>query len=319
MGVLILWLKENHTVNGQIHQQNHSYSDGAYSTKCTSIQLANIIKARPNFNSHCPDRTNWMNIVLNESKTNKKATIVVIGCNKGDDFISQLGAWSGNSTYDPVKYVEILQKKHQPLTFVCGSAKRIAFEQESRPIKAYCIEPLDVNFELIEGMIHKMHFDTSYVKVLPLAISAYPDVALFPKSGQAGIEHVGLGSATKKQKIKKHWFAKPTIPKNFVLGLINVTNIDTFVVEEKIDKIDFLSIDTEGYDGMVILGMAKTLSKGQIRVFEFEYHLNPPWNKMVNVDNRNLVILFFCYLLQTLSFVSMRFLILHFNFSRICQ
>jgi FkbM family methyltransferase len=85
--------------------------------------------------------------------------------------------------------------------------------------------------------------------------------------------------SVQSKKIKKSYFKKT--PKKQIHIPVNVTNIDTFVGKEKIEIIDFLSIDTEGYDGTVILGMAKTLSKGHIRVFEFEYHSNPPWNKMV--------------------------------------
>jgi hypothetical protein len=197
---LLLSLRENLNVDGQMHQERHSSSDDAYSTKCNSSQLSNIIKARPSFNSNCPDKTNWMNIVLNESKSNEKATIVVIGCNKGDDFISQLGAWSGNTSYDPVKYVEKMQEKYQGLNFICKAAKRIAFDQVPRMITGYCIEPLPVNFNLLTRMMNVLNFDTSFVKVLPLAFSLFPDVGQFPdvvELGQAGAEYFGLGSVKK--------------------------------------------------------------------------------------------------------------------------
>jgi FkbM family methyltransferase len=113
-------------------------------------------------------------------------------------------------------------------------------------------------------MANVMHFDSNYVKILPLAISAFPDIALFPNSNKEGVEFLGLA--------------------NGAGGIsVNVTNIDSFVRIEKLRMIDFLSIDTEGYDGKVILGMVKTLARGIIRVFEFEFHGNPPWKTMVRL------------------------------------
>jgi hypothetical protein len=39
--------------------------------------------------------------------------------------------------------------------------------------------------------------------------------------------------------------------------------------------IDFLSIDVEGYDGLVLKGASKTLSR--VRYLEFEYNWKGPW------------------------------------------
>jgi phage tail tube protein FII len=61
---------------------------------------------------------------------------------------------------------------------------------------------------------------------------------------------------------------------------VEVKNVDLFVLSEGIEKIDFLSIDTEGHDGRVILGMVKTLALNKIRVLEFEYHHTGPWQNM---------------------------------------
>jgi FkbM family methyltransferase len=238
------------------------------------------MKSQPSLNSNCPEKRDWIHVVLNESKMKKAATIVVIGCNKGDDFISQLGAWSGNASYDPVKYVKILNNKYHIDDFACSPAKRIDFDQELRSITGYCIEPMPVNYKLLGNMINEMNFDTSFVKLFPLAMSAFPEVALFPNVSDVGIESLGLGHVT----------GKP----NF---LINVTNIDSFVRKERIGIIDFLSIDTEGYDGMVILGMVKTLYKQYVRVFEFEFHSYAPWNEMVIIINFFWLYYFFYLLL----------------------
>ena len=54
---------------------------------------------------------------------------------------------------------------------------------------------------------------------------------------------------------------------------VPMSNLDTFVSTYKVaDIIDFVSIDTEGYDAEVILGFVKTLVIKYVRVMEFEYH-----------------------------------------------
>jgi hypothetical protein len=35
---------------------------------------------------NCPKRDNWLKAVLEESALNLNSTLLVIGCNKGDDF-----------------------------------------------------------------------------------------------------------------------------------------------------------------------------------------------------------------------------------------
>lgn len=46
---------------------------------------------------------------------------------------------------------------------------------------------------------------------------------------------------------------------------------DTFCGERKIDRIDFLKIDTEGHEMAVLKGFSSLLSEGRIEVIQFEY------------------------------------------------
>jgi FkbM family methyltransferase len=258
-------LTKTSNANLHIHNGTHKHrydSDSAFGAHCNSSQLKTLINVMPSVTlTQCPDRTKWMKVVLEASKTKESATIVVIGCNKGDDFISIMGAWSGNISYDPDKFVSTMRSKYV-VSFACPKATKIPFNQTPRLVTGYCIEPMPINFELLTDMANVMNFDSNSVKILPLAISAFPDIAPFPNSKKEGVEFLGLGNGAGGI-------------------LVNVTNIDSFVRVEKLRMIDFLSIDTEGYDGKVILGMVKTLARGIIRVLEFEFHANPPWSTMV--------------------------------------
>lgn len=65
-----------------------------------------------------------------------------------------------------------------------------------------------------------------------------------------------------------------------------VTRLDSFLAEAKIDRVDFLKIDTEGMDFRVLNGAKKALSEGRIGAIQFEYGL-------VSVETRFLLRDFF--------------------------
>ena len=215
-----------------------------------------------------------MSLVLSHSVNVTNPTVVVIGCNKGDDFVALLEGWSGNTTYDVSSHVERLGK-FIPKIFPCGAAKSMLGYApklpKPRPITGFCLEPMPANFKLLTTLSEQMQFDTSRVHYLPWAVDMYPGVAAFP-DGEPGKEDLGLDySAGAINASAAH---------NPHLRAVNVTNIDTFVATRGIEVIDFLSIDTEGFDGRVIYGALRTLALRKIRVFEFEYHRFGPWGHM---------------------------------------
>jgi FkbM family methyltransferase len=53
---------------------------------------------------------------------------------------------------------------------------------------------------------------------------------------------------------------------------IEVIRLDDFIEQEKIDKIDLLKIDTEGYEYSVLIGCEKAIAKGKIEVIHFEFN-----------------------------------------------
>ena len=51
---------------------------------------------------------------------------------------------------------------------------------------------------------------------------------------------------------------------------IDVTNIDSYCEENNISEIDFIKIDTQGYESKILLGMEKMLSKEKVSIIELE-------------------------------------------------
>ena len=50
-----------------------------------------------------------------------------------------------------------------------------------------------------------------------------------------------------------------------------IIRLKDFIEQEKIDKIDFMKIDTEGFEFNILLGLEKDINKVQFILFEHHY------------------------------------------------
>jgi FkbM family methyltransferase len=75
--------------------------------------------------------------------------------------------------------------------------------------------------------------------------------------------------------------------------LIEIDTIDNFIVEQKLDSIDFLKIDTEGWEIEVLKGGLKTITQNKIKLilcevgFTVENQRNTPFNELNDFLNDN--------------------------------
>lgn len=53
---------------------------------------------------------------------------------------------------------------------------------------------------------------------------------------------------------------------------INIETIDNFCSDNNIDRVDFMKIDTEGFEYNVLLGAKKMINSGQISFIQFEFN-----------------------------------------------
>ena len=170
---------------------------------------------------------------------------------------------SGNPSYNPKVYHDELKKRNVGFACEPGKIDKIESFEKPKVVYAYCIEPIDANINLINDIFKEMKLDTTTVKIVKMAMNSYTGFATFPKLSpkQAGTEDLGMehGGGTNNE-------------------LVPMSNLDTFVAEHKIaDTIDFVSIDTEGFDAETIIGFSKTLVTKYVRLLEFEYHSARRW------------------------------------------
>lgn len=116
--------------------------------------------------------------------------------------------------------------------------------------KVYAFEPEPKNFELLKKNVE---------------INGFKNVILENKavSNISGIVKMEIADNIANHRITKN-YSKPTF------NVLSVSIDDYF--KKKSDKIDFIKIDTEGYDGYVILGANETLTKNQPIKILLEFH-----------------------------------------------
>ncbi len=59
--------------------------------------------------------------------------------------------------------------------------------------------------------------------------------------------------------------------RDVITHAVSVTTLDTFMSEARISKINFLKIDTEGFDINVLRGARNALERGAIKMIQFEF------------------------------------------------
>ena len=234
--------------------------------RCSAERIAGILRAKPHRNSNCPVTQAWVDVLLDETADMPSATVVSIGCNKGDDFIFQMRDWSGNSTYAPMVYKALAESIfNDSLTSPRSCTLRAdtvrEFPYHARPTRGYCIEPLPRTFIFLEACMQELQY-LGPVKLVEAAMSSVHGTALFPDA-EAGRECFGLDFD----------------PENNPYGTVEVEvkTLDSLMRSESIETIDFLSIDAEGHDVRVLLGALHTLAAHKIRYFEFEYSEHGKW------------------------------------------
>lgn len=231
--------------------------------RCSESQVNIIANLKPHKNSACPDNDKWIQVLQNDTASNAEIAIVSVGCNKGDDVVRSIGFWSQNNKFSVWRYRKTSQ------LFFPKQTKRACPIEKHRPsslksnrlhVRAYCIEPMPSNFELLQTVMRDMGY-IGPIKLIQAAVSSVSGKSPFPNA-EIGKESMGLGM----NKNNKYSNVE-----------VDVISLDKFVQNEKLLKIDYLTIDTEGNDMKALIGCIKTLASGIIRYLEFEYHSVGRW------------------------------------------
>lgn len=143
------------------------------------------------------------------------------------------------------------------------SAKK--FEAAFPKAKIHCFEPVSATFEILEKNMDGHTNVTCH------------NIALGDSDGQATVylKDVSFTSS----------LVKPNTP-NTITGSerVEVRTVDEFVSQNKIERIDLLKIDTEGFDLIVLKGSQNILSAGKVPFVLVEVGFQPGDTRHVLFD-----------------------------------
>ncbi len=126
----------------------------------------------------------------------------------------------------------------------------------SLPLSVKAFEPSSYTRSLLEARFE----GNTAVSVYDAALSSSKGTATFFTGGAgAGTNSLSPVSGDHTEKIQ-------------------VTTLDQFLMDQMIDHVNFLKIDTEGFDALVIIGALESIESGKIDLIQFEYN----WRWLLN-------------------------------------
>lgn len=190
-------------------------------------------------------------------------TFVNAGANKGFNVAEFIQRYSRPTSPSSSEWHAQLIQYQPDIKFACGICKACSAPLPAVGFNAsatiYAIEMLAVNAALLRRMF--AHFRVPGA-VTHAAVSQHNAHASAP-AGEAGREG---HQASQKRNVSG-------------ADEVRTVTIDAFAHAHGLSTIDFLSIDCEGWDALVIEGSHRMLRERRIHVLEFEYHRVGMWNR----------------------------------------
>jgi FkbM family methyltransferase len=132
----------------------------------------------------------------------------------------------------------------------------------------YAFEP---NSHLVNDFLINHYKSYENIKIIESCLGKLEDVLEFHIPGRSP----ALGSLIDRQV-----FYREDIQGEMVTVKVNVKTIDLFCQENGIDKIDYIKIDTEGFEFNVLKGANRMLSEGKIMGGQFEWGIEEGDNSL---------------------------------------
>ena len=140
--------------------------------------------------------------------------------------------------------------------------------------KIYAFEPSKENFiKLKEKVVEIEKNKLVTIKISPYGLGEKNDILLLNEITD------GVSNTFNSININSKYFKKKKLIttlfgiKKFIKDKVptKIIRLKDFIEQEKINKIDFMKIDTEGFEFNVLLGLEKDIKKVQFILFEHHY------------------------------------------------
>mmetsp|Transcript_43834 Transcript_43834/g.99082 ORF Transcript_43834/g.99082 Transcript_43834/m.99082 type:complete len:351 (-) Transcript_43834:199-1251(-) len=217
----------------------------------------------------------------------RNQTGLVIGGNTGTDCVGFARLLSG----DPRKSFETWTRdvtKHTRRKFpksICDSTslREYPLGPPRDEARVLCVEPLPSNVETLLKASMSPPWNGSlgiYQAAVSDAVAPNQSVTIIVHSLRS--EHFGVETAHIDLQKRGPGLIRYPNKKKVLLGVqVTSTTVDEIIAQNMNGAPPYLlSVDTEGFDALVLRGAARTLASGQVGYVEFEYHRLQPWFRM---------------------------------------
>jgi len=242
-------------------------ADHASTSALDRCSLAMVVARR----SRCPSslwKANASIALLEAHDTSAPLIYFNAGANKGfavAEFLQRFHDDGGNAPSNAAwfKAVRAIKPSGMFSCGMCGACKDPLpppEERHNRSVRVFAFELLKSNAWLL-GKLFQRHRVPG--RALNVAVGNYTGTAWAPTGVRTGQEwssaELGVGAGGGK------------------LTPVPSITVDAFSQSEGLHVIDWLSIDAEGWDALVLQGGRSMLSQRRIHLLEFEYHSKGMW------------------------------------------
>lgn len=238
------------TTHSSCHSDNHSLAT-ARTSGCGSDRWVDALAAQPRFLGTAR-RLTYFNIGANKGFN----IAILLQRLAGATFSSQ--QWAGAMT-DYFREKHIKRAHHQQnlcgLCHVCTQAVRRSADDVHLDLHAF--EMTQQNYEWLAWAFERFALN---VTLLHAAVSNASGVASAPAAVRTGEEALTVSLTPRRGYTP-----------------VRAIALDDYIRAQSLERVDIVSIDTEGFDALVIEGMRGALVSRVVKVFEFEYHSVSFW------------------------------------------
>lgn len=138
--------------------------------------------------------------------------------------------------------------------------------------QVYGFEPAFNTFKALKVLIQKKKY--AGISIFPIGLGDTPRESIFYESDLSETSTFATPNPDSKYSKKKNRILFQKSSKAYKANLMQITTLDSFVDESKIDFIDILKIDVEGFEFEVIQGSMKALKNAKIGILQIEIQDN---------------------------------------------
>ena len=138
-----------------------------------------------------------------------------------------------------------------------------------RPV-IYAFEPSKISFAALKNAVDKI--EDNEVSIYQIGIGDQEKMIDFFESVLSETSTFVQPNINSRYLKRKNRILLQSHRNSFNSTPTRLTTLDVFVSKNNIGRIDIMKIDIEGYELQAILGAAKVLREGKVRIVQFERH-----------------------------------------------